>query len=331
MRPKKILIFLILIGLIVAGIFAKGFWKKSAAKANAMTEIRPTTGAIESFISTTGSVLPRNRLEIVPPVNGRIDKIFVEEGQRVKVGDTLALMSSTERAALLDAARGQGEETLKYWQEVYKAIPLTSPIDADVIVSKTQPGQTVTTTDAVVVLSDELIVRAQVDETDIGKIKLGQAAAVSLDAYPNEKIQAVVKHIYYESKTVNNVTVYEVDLACATIPSFFRSGMNATVDFVENSKKDILMIPTDAIFSSEGKSCVLVKMPEGLEPAQREIQVGIADAENTEIVAGLTSEDVVLLKSESYQLPTSTTGVNPFMPKMPTRQKNSALKNAPPL
>lgn len=329
MRLKRIFIFFIFIGLVAGGIFLKHPWKKSSEKTRGLVELNPVVGDIENFISTTGSVLPRNRLEIVPPVNGRIDKIFVQEGQQVKTGDTLALMSSTERAALLDAARGQGEETLKYWQEVYKAIPLTSPIDADVIVSKTQPGQTVTTADAVVVLSDELIVRAQVDETDIGKVKLGQSATVSLDAYPDEKIQAIVKHIYYESKTVNNVTVYEVDLACEKIPVFFRSGMNATVDLLESSKKHVLLVPTEAISAEEGKHFVLLKVSGSPEPVAREIEIGIADSENTEIVSGLTSEDTVMMKSEEYQLPESTTGTNPFMPKMPTRQKNSALKNMP--
>ena len=85
-----------------------------------------------------------------------------------------------------------------------------------------QPGQTVTTSDAVVVLSDRLIVRAQVDETDIGKIKLNQGAFITLDAYLDTKIGAVVDHIYYESETVNNVTIYKVDLIPENTPEFFR-------------------------------------------------------------------------------------------------------------
>ena len=102
----------------------------------------------------------------------------------VKTGQTLALMSSTERAALLDAAQTQGPEAIKYWEDVYKPTPLLSPIDGEVIVSKDYPGQTITASDVIVVLSDHLIVQAQVDETDIGKIKLGQEVTLSLDAYP---------------------------------------------------------------------------------------------------------------------------------------------------
>ena len=114
-------------------------------------------------------------------------------------------MSSTERAALLDAARGQGEENFKYWEETYRPIPLPSPIDGEVIVATTQPGQTVTASDAVLVLSDHLIVRAQVDETDIGKIKPDMKANITLDAYPDTKIKATVEHIYYESQLIFNL------------------------------------------------------------------------------------------------------------------------------
>jgi len=134
-------------------------------------EVSVRVGPIKTIISATGKVLPKNRLEIKPPVSGRIEGILVKEGDFVKKGDTLGWMSSTERAALLDAAQGQGEEKLKYWQQVYKPIALVAPIDGEVIVATIQPGQAVTTADAALVLSDQLIVRAQVDETDIGKIK----------------------------------------------------------------------------------------------------------------------------------------------------------------
>src|SRR3989338_8897264 len=212
MRPKMIKVFILIAVMAAGGVF----WKmnaQSASPGNDLTrEIKPVIGNIKDVISSTGTVLPKNRLEVKPSVSGRIEEILVKEGQSVRAAETLAWMSSTERAALLDAARGQNEETLRYWQEVYKAIPLISPINGEVIVAKTQPGQTVTTTDPVVVLSDQLIVRAQVDETDIGKIKDGQRAVVSLDAYPDTKIPAQAEHIYYESKTINNVTIYEVDL-----------------------------------------------------------------------------------------------------------------------
>jgi macrolide-specific efflux system membrane fusion protein len=286
-------------------------------------EINPATGAVQVLISATGTVYPKNRLEIMPPVSGRVESVLVKEGENVKTGQALAWMSSTERAALLDAARGQGEEKLKYWQEVYKPIALLAPINAEVIVATTQPGQTVTTSDAVVVLSDQLIVRAQVDETDIGKIKLNQKAVVSLDAYPDVKIDAFVEHIYYESETVNNVTIYKVDLVPEESPEFFRSGMNATIDFKVQDKQGILLLPAEAVHKDNSESYVLLKQAGSQNPVKRVIKLGITDDKNYEVLSGVTAADTIIITTKKYVFPSSTnTGSNPFMPKMSSSKKN---------
>lgn len=308
---KIILIFIVVLAIAVP-LAAKARGK--ASNVEVTKEIKPTVGRIETVISTTGTVLPKNRLEIKPPVNGRIESVLVQEGEKVKAGQTLAWMSSTERAALLDNARGQGEAALKYWQDAYKPIPLLAPIDGEVIVATTQPGQTVTTSDAVIVLSDHLIVRAQVDETDIGKIAAGQAATIILDAYPDEKIKAKVEHIYYESQTVNNVTIYKADLVPQEVPSFFRSGMNATVDFIEQSKEDALLIPVEAVTKEKDKDIVLVSRGPDKAPEKRKVKLGISDEKNTEVISGIDKDDTLVMKVKKYSLPKGSKGSNPFMP-----------------
>jgi macrolide-specific efflux system membrane fusion protein len=305
----------IILVLIVAGGWM--IWKKSNnlnAASESVKIIYPHRGDIKIVISTTGTVLPKNRLQVKPPVNGRIEEVLVKEGQQVKVGDILVWMSSADRAALLDAARGRGEAALKEWQEVYKPISLMSPINGEVIVGTIQPGQTVTTTDDVVVLSDRLIVRAQVDETDIGKIQNGQSAVVNLDAYPDVKINGVVDHIYYESKTVNNVTIYDVDLSIEDIPPFFRSGMNANIDFVTESKKDILLLPLTVIQRSKDGSSVMLSAPRGEKPVRRAIETGISDDKNIEVVSGVSENDEIIMTTKKYSLPQSNGGGSPFMP-----------------
>ncbi|MFA6350079.1 MAG: efflux RND transporter periplasmic adaptor subunit [Candidatus Omnitrophota bacterium] len=322
---KKIISILVILLFFGAGSW---FFVKSRSNSNSgemIQEIKPEIGIIKNVISTTGSVLPKNRLEIKPPVNGRVENILVAEGDTVKDGQTLAWMSSTERAALLDAAQGQGEDKLKYWQEAYKPIALIAPIDGEVIVSTTQPGQTVTTADAVIVLSDHLIVRAQVDETDIGKIKLGQKAIISLDAYPDVKIDSVVEHIYYESETVNNVTIYKVDLKPGEVPQFFRSGMNATIDFEVERKDDALLVPVNAVRKEKDESYVLLKQNGDKDPAKRVIKVGLNDDKNYEVLSGLTAADTVVVTTKKYVFPSSSkTGSNPFLPKMPSSAKKNA-------
>ena len=312
MKKKiNIIILIIIIGL-------TGFWifqsrSKSSDKETVII-IKPRLGDLRVTISSPGTVLPKNRLEIKPPVNGRIEKVLVQEGQKVKAGDILAWMSSTDRAALLDAARGQGEKALAYWQDVYKSIPLIASIDGEVIVGTIQPGQTVTTADNVVVLSDRLIVRAQVDETDIGKVKMNQSATVTLDAYPGVSIKSKVDHIYYESKTVNNVTVYEVDLNLEEVPDFFRSGMNTNVDFVVEFKENVLLLPLEMVRQRQGKAFVSVQQENQKEAQEREVVLGIADDKDVEIVSGLSEDDNVVMKSKKYSVSKKNGGTNPFMP-----------------
>lgn len=314
MIKKLKMIFILLVFISIAAFIVMKMRPKLGS-GETVKEINPVFGAIQTVISTTGTVLPKNRLEIRPPVNGRVESVLVQEGDKVKIGRILAWMSSTERAALLDAAQGQGEKELKYWQEAYKPIALLAPIDAEVIVATVQPGQTVTTSDPVVILSDHLIVRAQVDETDIGKIKSGQKAVVALDAYPDTEIKAEVEHIYYESKTVNNVTIYEVDLLPEEVPLFFRSGMNAAINFIEKSSPRALLVPLEAIHREQGKAYVLLKQDNFVEPVKRDVELGIADDKNVEIISGINENDKIIIKAKKYFLPKSDTeGINPFMP-----------------
>lgn len=315
MRAKRMKLAL---AVTIAVVCAAGLYylrHRPAPSAETQRVVRPVRGDIQRLISSTGTVLPKNRLEIKPPVAGRVEEVLVREGQKVSAGETIAWMSSTERAALIDAARGQGKEALEYWQQVYKAIPLVSPIDAEVIVATTQPGQTVATSDAVVVLSDQLIVRAQVDETDIGKVSVGQPAFVKLDAYPDTRIASKVGHIYYESKTVNNVTIYEVDLLPESIPEFLRSGMNASVDFIVEKKEGVLLVPAEAVIKDNGNTFVLVSQPEGKEPLRQPVTLGLSDDKNVEITSGLEAGEDLLVKTKKYALPRSAdSGTNPFMP-----------------
>jgi membrane fusion protein, macrolide-specific efflux system len=315
MWNKKIVIPLLVVTAAAAIYFVPKFLQKHHSSGrNTMTrEISPHIGSLQNIISDTGTVLPRNRLEIKPPVAGRVDQILVQEGDMVKTGQIVAWMSSTDRAALLDAAGGQGKEAVKHWQDVYKPIALIAPIDGEVIVARMQPGQTVTVTDDVIVLSDTLIVRAQVDETDIGKISLKQPATITLDAYPDNVVKAKVDHIYYESVTISNVTIYEVDLLPETIPPFFRSGMNATVNFVVDSRDNILLLPVDAVTKIKDKSFVFLKGAEGEEPIKQPVVTGISDDKNIEIISGITADDVVVVKAKKYSLPKNDAGSNPFM------------------
>lgn len=288
--------------------------QKSDSKTDAKIKIiNPAIGDIAVTVSTTGIVKPQNRLEIKPSISGRIEEILVKEGDRVKEGDLLARMSSTERAALVDAARSRGDEALSYWEEVYKKTPIISPIDGEVIVRSVEPGQTVTSSDAVLVLSDRLVVNAQFDETDIGRVKTGQKALITLDAYPDTKIEGVVDHIAYESEIVNNVTIYNVDIIPDDVPEFLRSGMSVTAEVVEKMSSGAVTIPSGAIHYEGNRQFVLIKEKYG-GIAERDITVGINNERTAEVTSGLTAEDKVVVQDSAALPKKKSAGTNPFMP-----------------
>ncbi len=243
-RPVKL-------GLIVVGVFllVRMFSSCGPAKDSlqVVRTVKVARGDLSVTVTATGTVKPYNRVEIKAPIPGRIEEVLVREGEEVKKGQVLARMSSIERAALLDAARAQGDAAVKRWEEAYKVAPLLAPLDGTIIVRSVEPGQTVTTADPVVVLSDRLIVEALVDETDLSMIKLGQKTEIRLDAYPKEVFEGKVDHITFESKLENNVNVYAIDILPEKVPESFRSGMTANVTFIVKEEKDVLLVPSEAV------------------------------------------------------------------------------------
>ena len=222
-KKKAIIIGIAAAAVLAAIIIIIAVRKKESGETIAKIET-PVRGAIRVSIAATGTVLPYNRLEIKPQINGRMERVLVQEGQSVRTGQIMGWMSSTERAALIDAARSQGAGSVKYWEGVIKEIPIVAPINGTVIVRDIEPGQAVSTATAILVLSDRLIVKAEVDETDIGRVKKGQRVIIALDAYPDVKVNGTVDLIEFESKTVNNVTMYEVNIIPDKVPDVYRSG-----------------------------------------------------------------------------------------------------------
>ncbi|TGM02441.1 efflux RND transporter periplasmic adaptor subunit [Leptospira jelokensis] len=275
-------------------------------------------GDLVVTVRATGTAIPKNRLEIKPPIAGRVESILVEEGNQVGKGKILAWMSSTERAALLDAARAKGADELKKWEDFYKPTPVISPLRGLVIASNISPGQTVTQQDILYVLSDNLMVQAKVDETDLSKIKIGQKANIVVDSFSDEPIQAKVKHIGYEAVIENNVTMYNVDLDLNRIPGYLRSGMSITVDFILSEEKDVLLVPNEFIKRNGGKGVILIKENELYKESI--VTIGSFDDQNTAVLFGLKEGESVFRKKKIQDSKKSNGSGGPFSsPKIPKR------------
>jgi membrane fusion protein, macrolide-specific efflux system len=313
MISKKSLIAVIIViaVCVLAGFFVCGR-KKNAPVVEKI--VSPRYGDISVAISATGTVLPKNRLEIKPAIGGRVESILVLEGQPVRSGQILAWMSSTERAALIDAARAQGAQSVKYWEEAYRPIPIIAPISGTVIVRSIEPGQSVTEATPILVLSDRLIVRADVDETDIGRVKVGQPVVISLDAYPDVQTKGNVELISFESKTVNNVTMYEVDIIPEKVPAVFRSGMTSNVDIIEKTDNHSLLLPVEAVYTEKQASYVWYMKNANGAPVKKTVKTGVTDDRNVEILSGLAEGDRVAVIADTSLKLDAKNSTNPFMP-----------------
>ncbi|MEW6777678.1 MAG: HlyD family efflux transporter periplasmic adaptor subunit [Bdellovibrionota bacterium] len=301
------------------GYFA---WRHySAPPPQTYREAAVARGDLAVTILSTGIVEPEKQIDIKAPVSGRAEQVLVQEGQLVRKGETLAWVSSTERAALLDAARAKGPEETKRWEELYRATSVMAPVTGTIIQRNVEPGQTFTTQDALFVLSDRLIVKAQVDETDIAQVQTKQKASIVLDAYPDKPFAGKVSRVAFDALTVNNVTLYVVEVLPDETPAFMRSGMTANVTFTVTEKKGILLAPTEALKVKDGKTLALLKPPAAeTPPAEREIKTGLTDGKSTEILSGL-SEGEILLVPEITLPDQDAEPVNPFAPARPRARR----------
>jgi macrolide-specific efflux system membrane fusion protein len=288
-----------LAGIILFGLgFTAWFIHESNADQPSYDYLKVERGPLRVTLRESAVVEPEHRLTVTPPIPGRIDAINVANGVDVKQGQVLAWISSTDRAALMDAARAAGGKEINFWEDVYKAAPLIAPLDGHIISTAVVPGQVVVTAQTVFTMSDHLIVQASVDETDLNNVSLGQEVDITFDSFPDIHLTGKVHEIAYDATTVNNVTTYQVNIYLDSITPSIRSGLSANVFLLISDRKNVLRIPTDAI-TPEGT--VLLVQGKDTPPIEQKIEVGMSDGTWTEVLSGLNEGDWIARRSFSIK------------------------------
>jgi len=304
---RKLWIVIIMILVIFAGFFYLQKRKTDNANQPRFETVKVERGDIEVKVLSTGTIQPYTRVEVRSSVRGRIDRVEVNERDIVKKGDILAWISSEDRIALLDAARSalesahkeNNEEAIKEAKmtyeiadKAYKPVLLSTSISGEVIKRSCEPGQNISLENILFVLSDRLVASVEVDEADIGKIKLRQKAWIVLDAFPDERVDAKVTKISREGRIVSDVVIYDVMVDALKVPHYWSSGMTANVEFIAESKNDILIIPKSAVQEKGSKKFVIIFED---KPIMREIETGITDRKMIEVTEGLNQNELIIL------------------------------------
>jgi HlyD family secretion protein len=155
---------------------------------------------------------------------------------------------------------------------------------------------------SVMTLSDmsHIFVLASVDESDIGDVQVGQTADITADAFPGKHFTGKVVRIATTGVNTSNVVTFEVKIE-VTSPDkdLLKPQMTANVDIIESSRHNVITVPMQAIIRKQNKTFVTIVKPDG-SMEDREVEIGIDDGENQEIVSGLSGgEQVLVYKGDS--------------------------------
>ncbi len=149
-------------------------------------------------------------------------------------------------------------------------------------------------------LSDlsRLFIDANVDESDIGKIRENQKAVITADAFPGQRFTGEVVRVAAKGVTNSNVVTFEVKIEVG--PSglnILRPEMTTNVEIQAEQREDVLVLPNETIQYGKTGYYVLLADDDSSSGVRTEIKPGITDGLNTEILSGLNEGDEVIIPS----------------------------------
>jgi len=197
--------------------------------------------------------------------------------------------------------------------------------DPGAFVAPTTSGSAVSsaTSSSILSLASNNQIMANVAESNIAQIKLGQPVEIKVDAYPDKTFVGRAIQLATQSTTVQNVTSFEVKSSVADPAKLLRVGMSVDVEFKVGTLSNVLVIPTVAIVRQEGASGVLVMAGEkgdsqgdrstNRRSEFRPITTGVSVSDKTVVLSGLKAGDRVMLSFPPGERPQSRT---PSLPGM---------------
>ncbi|MFC1645040.1 efflux RND transporter periplasmic adaptor subunit [Patescibacteria group bacterium] len=330
---RKKIIWISIICLLIGGIFwfmNRGDSDKEYITANA------SLGDVSQVISVTGEVVSKNRVDISSEISGEVEDVFVkvgdyvEKGQQIAKIDTSILISqlrevrealrvkeeaeklvrrqwddnTPEQRSSAIAATNQARQAVRTAEKRVQRGNVFSPIEGLVSSLKVEKGELAIANGVIsTVLRDDLLeIEAEVPESDIAELEVGQMATLEFDAFDMEdsnEVNAKISQIYPAATIIQDVVYYKVKLEIVGSDARIRPGMSVDIDVLTSEKKGILTIPGQAVKQINGEKFVTI-LSESNEEERRMIESGIRSDDGViEIISGIKEgERVVILVKE---------------------------------
>ena len=190
--------------------------------------------------------------------------------------------------------------------EQIKLATLTAPIDGIVTAVNVVAGLDAPSGDAIVIDATTFQITADVVESDLASMAVGQTAAVSIAAVGAD-VTGTVSSIAPTAagNTSGNVVTYAVTVSLTNVPATVRAGMTADVTITIDTATNVLTVPAAALRGSSGGYTVLVMGADGT-PAPQPVEVGLVTNTTAEIKSGLTEGQAVVTGVATTQTGTPT-------------------------
>ncbi|NDG74224.1 MAG: efflux RND transporter periplasmic adaptor subunit [Synechococcaceae bacterium WB8_1B_136] len=242
---------------------------------------------LQAQLESAQALLARSRSELQRN-EGLIRQKAISQNDFNRIRSTYLVDLASARAA---------QQRLEQRQMERSELTVRAPFSGVITARFADPGAYVTPTtsasasagassSSVVELAQGLEAIAKVPESDIGRLKVGQAASVRVDAFPDRRFAAQVRQIAPRAEKLNNVTSFEVKLRMLNPPPELRIGMTADIDFNTGALAARTLVPTVAVVTEDGRPGVLL-VGKGNQPTFQPVSLGASSGRDTQILSGL--------------------------------------------
>jgi len=250
-----------------------------------LTEVE--LGRIENTVVINGDVLTRNQVAIFPTVGGRLVEARRGIGDRVQVGNVVAMVDPSRPG------------------EVFSLSPVVSTVSGTVLQAPFSVGDTVSANSSLYVVGDlsSLRVETFVPERFVSAIVPGLGANVVLEALPGETFRARIDEISPVLDPASRTLRIRLYFANAQGQPMqdprIRAGMFATITLVTMARDDVPIIPRDSAIRTQGKWIAFV-VDENNIARRRELEVGMESETLFEVRSGIEIGERVVSAGQNF-------------------------------